>query len=343
MASHSIGKVFVELDLDTESYTKKQKKLVKDATSTSLVLEDNFKKLGIKAAQEMDLMRQKITNGYTAIANSAKASKDEILRAEKAKNEQLKKLDIEQHGERISLIDKFKAHWVGVTAAIYVAWKAVSGAIRFVGGIIKEITLAAGRYETLGVAMRVVGNNAGYTGEQMDNFAKGLQKQNIAMTESRQVLTMMVEAQMDLNNLNRLARIAQHATVIGNINSSEAMQQMIWGIQSANIRVLRTIGINVSFEASYQKMAAALNKAGSAVKRTAENLTELEKVTARTGAVMDFEEKLKGTYEASMETAQKQLLSLKRHFDNLKVLAGTVFTPLLLEGVQFVTGAGGGL
>jgi sRNA-binding carbon storage regulator CsrA len=415
MAGHSVGKIFVELDLDTEGYTKKQKELVRDATRTSLNLEDNFKKLGIKSAQEMDLMRQKITNSYAAIANNAKAKTNDILRAEKAKNEQLrkldieqygerkklekdatrtslnlednfkklgiksaqemdlmrqeitntyaaiannakaktneivraekakneqvKKLDIEQYGERISLINKFKKHWLASIAVIYVAWKAISGTVKFVGGIVKDATLAAGRYETLGVAMRTVGANAGYTGEQMENFAKGLQKKNIAMTESRQVLTMMVEAQMDLNNANRLARIAQHAAVIGNINSSEAMQQMIWGIQSANIRVLRTIGINVSFEASYQKMATALNKTGSAVKRTAENLTELEKITARTGAVMDFEAKLKTTYEASMETAQKQLLSLKRHFDNLKVLVGTVFTPILLEGVQFVTGA----
>ena len=38
-----------------------------------------------------------------------------------------------------------------------------------------------------------------------------------------------------------------------------------------------------------------------------------------------------GTYEAAMETAGKQLLSLERHFENLKVLAGAVFTPALAE------------
>jgi len=41
---------------------------------------------------------------------------------------------------------------------------------------IKDATMLAARYETLGVVMRVVGNNAGYTGAQMETFARGLEK-----------------------------------------------------------------------------------------------------------------------------------------------------------------------
>ena len=72
-------------------------------------------------------------------------------------------------------------------AAIVAAWYAVSKVVGAVSGVV----MAAARYETLGVVMRIVGNNAGYTGKQMEEFAKGLQKSGIAMTESRQVLTVM--------------------------------------------------------------------------------------------------------------------------------------------------------
>ncbi|MEN6464448.1 MAG: hypothetical protein ABFD62_04625, partial [Syntrophaceae bacterium] len=81
MADHKIGTVFVELDLDPSRYTKGQQQLYKAATQTSLNIEQNFKNLGIKSSAEFDLMRQKATNAYNMIANSAKATANDILRA----------------------------------------------------------------------------------------------------------------------------------------------------------------------------------------------------------------------------------------------------------------------
>ena len=190
------------------------------------------------------------------------------------------------------------------------------------GKLVKDVALAAARFETLGVVMKVVGNNAGWTGEQMENFSKGLEKTGISMSGSRQALTRMTQAQLDLTKSSELARIAQDAAVIGNINSTEAFNQMVYGIQSANVRVLRTIGINVSFEQSYQKVAAQLG-------RTSASFTETEKAAIRMQAVLEAGPRIAGSYEAAMDTAGKKLLSLERHFDNLKVLSGEAFTPIL--------------
>jgi len=334
MADHAIGRVFVELDLDSTRYTKGQKRLYKDATSTALGIEENFKKLGIKSVAEMNLMRQKITNAYQGIANSSKATANDILRAEKAKNAQLRALNIQQYGEHKSIIDKIKKHWLASITAIYAAWRV----LKRVMSEMKEVIWAAARYETLGVVMHVVGNNAGYTAKQMDELSISLQKQGIAMRESRQNLIMMTEAHIDLKNAQKLGRLAQDAAVIGMMNSSKAMENMIWGIQSANIRVLRTIGINVSFADSYQKMVDKLNSMNPAVKRTVMNLTDLEKVTARTNEVLEFAPRIMGTYEAAMDTAAKQALSLQRYWDNLKILAGTAFTPVFSQAIQDITG-----
>ena len=84
MASR-LGTIFVEMDIDRDRWSGAQRRLLKDATSTSLRIEDNFRKLGIKSSAEMDLMRRKITNSFNMIKNSSQATANDIVRAEKAK------------------------------------------------------------------------------------------------------------------------------------------------------------------------------------------------------------------------------------------------------------------
>jgi len=194
----------------------------------------------------------------------------------------------------------------------------------------EDAAIMAARYNTLGVTMTKVGANALYTASQMREFSESLQKNGIAMVESRQTLTQMAQAHVDLSKAQALGRIAQDAAVIGNMNSSEAFQHMIYGIQSGQVEILRTIGINVNFEQSYAKLGKQLGK-------TAEELSETEKAQARTNAVMEKGKDISGTYEAAMGTAGKQIASLKRYFDDLKVVAGEAFQPLLSSGVGILT------
>jgi tape measure domain-containing protein len=121
MAEQKIGTVFVELDLDPSRYTKGQQQLLKDATTTTLNIEENFKKLGIKSSAEMDLMRQKIQNSYDMIANSSKATANDIIRAEQAKNDQLNRLNEQQFGKQKTFLSDAKENWKAYTASIIAA------------------------------------------------------------------------------------------------------------------------------------------------------------------------------------------------------------------------------
>ncbi len=196
---------------------------------------------------------------------------------------------------------------------------------------IKDSALLAARYETLGVTMDVVGRNAGYSHEQMEAFSKGMQAQGITMVESRESLARLAQAHVDLAQSAKLARIAQDAAVIGGINSSEAFKQLVYGIQTANVRVLRTIGINVNFQESYQKLAHQLGI-------TTLQLTEQEKSQARVNAVEEAGVRISGAYLASMETAGKQLSSLARYFEDFKVKLGEAFGPAVKTIVASMTG-----
>jgi len=336
-----VGLVYVEVAMDYTPYTRAQKNLLKSVTSTTLNIEKSYTDLGIKSAKTFDLMRAKVHNAYNRIAADAKSTAQDILMAEKAKNHRLKMINEQQtrqaKGEFKNIYNSHKT----MTEKIIENWKAIAAGIVFVGvtkvlsqikEIAKESTLLAARYETLGVVMEVVGRNVGVSSDEMVRFQKALMKTGISAVESRQNLIRMSQANIDLEKSTQLARIAQDAAVIGMMNSSQAFNNMIYGIQTGQIRVLRTIGLNVNFEQSYKKLAARIGK-------TTDELTDYEKMQARVNTVIDAGRNIVGAYESSMTTASKQMYSMQRYIGNLKVAFGEAFRPAFAELIKSATQA----
>jgi hypothetical protein len=206
--------------------------------------------------------------------------------------------------------------------AALLAWKGTD--------LAKDSALLAARVETLGIVMGVVGNNAGYTKAQMEGYAQGIAKMGITTEESRQTIIGMAQANLDLDKSAQLARVSQDAAVIANMNSSETLKGIMHGVLTLQPEVLRTYGIIVNFENEYKKVAMASG-------RTAESLSAHEKQQIALNAVLEQGGKIAGSYEAAMGTAGKQLTSLKRYQDELKLSIGETFTPLLSEIVKDLT------
>jgi hypothetical protein len=205
----------------------------------------------------------------------------------------------------------------------------VMGIALSVGGLIsyaKECVMLASRIETLGIVIGEVGKNAGYTKDEMNYFVEAVKKNGITTQAAMDSITKMAQAQLDLTQASKLARVAQDAAVIGNVNSSEAFQRMIWGIKSGQTEILRTMGLNVNFEQSYAKLAMQLNK------NTA-SLTESEKTQARMNEVLEYGVRIQGVYEASLGAAGKQMQSMKRYVEELQLGFGQLFGAALTQGV----------
>jgi len=199
------------------------------------------------------------------------------------------------------------------------------------GKAMEYAKIAAG-YETIGVAMYVIGRNAGYTRKELDAADQSLRKSGISMQESRRNIAKLVAAKIDLSKATTLARIAQDAAIPAQLNSSEAFGHLVDGIQSAQVEMLRTLGINVSFEQSYRDMAKQLGK-------SATELTEAEKMQARLNVVIKAAAGIAGTYEESLDTVGKKISSLTRLEDDAKTKIGSLFTPVLAAGVDAYTWA----
>ena len=203
------------------------------------------------------------------------------------------------------------------SAAIRMAGKvtAAFAGLKLADQISDAVTLAS-RYDQMGLVMQTVGENTGRTTAELDALDQALQETGISALQSRNNIIRMMSANIDLSQATELARLAQDAAVIANTNSSEAFERLIRGIQSAEKETLETMGLNVNFAQSYEKLAAQLGK-------NADNLTTVEKIQAGVNAAMEAGKNIAGAYDASMDNAGKRLASASRHLENFQIALGS--------------------
>ena len=91
-----LGKIFVELDLDRKRFTAAERDVLAKSIGTSVELEKNWRNLGQKSSAYYDAMRASIIKSNELIKKNALTTADDILRAEKAKNEQIRRLNEQQ-------------------------------------------------------------------------------------------------------------------------------------------------------------------------------------------------------------------------------------------------------
>lgn len=202
-------------------------------------------------------------------------------------------------------------------AAVLKTVAAAAAAIKLYD-VIKEATLLASRYNELGIVMNVVGRNAGFSAAQMASTEAALRKTGISALQSREAISKLISANIDLSQATDLARLAQDAAVIAGMNSSEAFARLVKGIQSAEKETLETMGLNVNFQKSYEALGRTLGK-------NADDLTTVEKTQAAVNAVMAKAPAISGAYEASLTNAGKQMRSMDRYLEDLKVQLGQPF------------------
>lgn len=210
------------------------------------------------------------------------------------------------------------------TGIALTATAAASGALLF-----SSVKLAA-RVETLGVVTATLGRNVDKTEKEIRDLEQAITAEGITLRVARKAIALMIQSNVDLARATDLARLAQDAAVIAGINSSEAFERLIFVITSGNVRMARTLGLQVSFAQGMEKMAASIGK-------TQAELTPLERIQARTNEVMAAGTNIAGAYGAAMETAGKKVTSLDRLIEESKRTLGEAWLPTYAKVIDFIT------
>lgn len=314
-ASHRIGRVFVELDLDPDRYMKSQQRLYKDATQTSLNIEKNFKNLGIRSAAEMDLMRQKVENSYNMIAHSAKATANDILRAEKAKNDQLKKLDEMQYGRQVSMIGKLKTHWLGMTAAVY-------GSIRMVTGAFGLMERAA-QAEQQRRAFENMAKSYGASGKQILADLKRVSDGTISTMEMVEKAGTAMMLGINPEQISGLMAIARATSRQTGQSVTQAFDNISLAVGRQSKMILDNLGIIVSVEKANEAYATSLGK-------TVEQLSDYEKKQAFLNETVKVGQDLMRRLGDQQDTNYDKMQRLRATIENAKIWMGQAFTRVVL-------------
>jgi len=185
---------------------------------------------------------------------------------------------------------------------------------------LNKAILVAGQIEELGHVYKFVGQQAGYSRGELEMYVQQLRDYGIRQDAANQAMLRAIQANIDLKQATKFARIAQDAATVGLMESSEAYNRIIESVAKLYPRLLKEIGIIVNLNVEYAKYAKSIGKSVS-------SLTEAQKKTAMMNAIMEKGTRLTGAYETAMEKASKRLRSIPRWFMDAQQAVGRHFLP----------------
>lgn len=197
-----LGTVFVELDINDSQFTRKERQILEGAKSSSLAIEKNWRTLGQHSNIMYDAMRQQAINAYVAIKNNAKTTSEEIVRAERAKNQQIAEINRQQYEKTQSAANMHAAAITRAILRIYAAYYALKSAM---DAIANSVFGYMATVETSALGMAAAYMTGGkYIDETTGRILKGREAFTAAQKDTANVMK-----ELQVANLQTIATLDQ--------------------------------------------------------------------------------------------------------------------------------------
>lgn len=221
----------------------------------------------------------------------------------------------------------------GLTAAVAKGSLLVSVLERAVIGlrsvIVESVKYAARTEQMVAVNDRLI-RNVGLNVTAVRDLAASMQTMGLSQQAANEAIAKAIFAQMPLNRLLDLTRLAQDAARITGISTKEAFERLQHAIVTLQPEVARGVGVQVNFEQALRRGAAAAGK-------QVEHLSSLERITLATNEVLSKSDATFGSYIVSVGTAAGRLQSLSRHLEEARNALGGQFLSTMGRTVEMLT------
>lgn len=303
------------------------KRLQRSGQQTASVLQRDFDQLGVTSTVAFENKRKAAKSAYDRIKTSGMATQDELARAEKALADRMVQIDTDQFGRRTSMLDKFKAHWLGTVAAIGAAWVTVTQgwalAMQAAEGIQQRQSFANMAASHGQSANRIIEDLRRVSGETI-NTKTMIEKAGTAMTLG-----------IPADKLSGLMEVARATSRITGQSVTEAFSDISLAVARGSRMILDNLGIIVNEEAAYKTLAAQLGK-------TTDQLTDTEKKTAFMNATLAAGQDIIKRVGAEGLTMAEKMQAAEARMQNFKEVVGIGVLAVinLLNGAFNMTAAG---
>ncbi len=302
-----LGSIYVELSLDDKIYKQKLASMPADAQATTKGLETSWRSLGVKTNEYFDNSRRAAENAYQLILKSGKYNSEELIRAEKAKNETIERLNTQQFGKQESLLDKLKSNWIAAAAAIGAAYVAAQKAW--------NLADQAARYEQSAQAFHSMATSMGKDAttefEKIRKASGGLIDTQALTEATNKALSLGIP----IENIADLMIIARAKARDMGTDTSKAFSDIATGVGRASPLILDNLGLTLKVGTANEEMAKSLGK-------TVAELTDQEKKTAILNATLAAGKEAVERYDLSQKTTAENMQALKVTLSDLQLMLG---------------------
>lgn len=206
----------------------------------------------------------------------------------------------------------------------------------FIGGVIT----GGAELERLKVATTTLGENMGYTTDQINGMVDALAETNTWGANAYNSINSLIRSGLmplveDLKIVDKqsgetnegfdafIYTIKDLSAAMG-VSSSEGIEIVTEALIKQRDETLQSLGINMNLRVEYEKMADSLGK-------TTEELTNAERSQAILNGILKEGEKVAGTYAKTYETSGKNLLSIKDALESTQQVIGELLSPAITE------------
>lgn len=306
MASN-LGNIYVQLQLDDKLYKQKLSETLGDAQATTKGLETAWKSLGVKTNQYYDDQRKAAENAYALILKSGKYSADEIVRAEKAKNDKINAANEQQFGKQEGMLTKLKNNWVAAAATIGAAYMTAMKAWNLAEQAAKYEQSAAA-FHSMATSM---GKDATAEFKKIREASGGLIDTQALTEATNKALSLGIP----IENIADLMIIARAKARDMGTDTSKAFSDIATGVGRASPLILDNLGLTLKVGTANEEMAKSLGK-------TVAELTDQEKKTAILNATLAAGKEAVERYDLSQKTTAENMQALKVTLSDLQLMLG---------------------
>lgn len=314
MAS-KLGTCFVELSLDDKVYKQKLGEQLTSTQATAKGIEQSWKVLGQRSDDVFNAQRRSYENALTLIKNSHNATKQDIIRAEQAAADKIKRINEQQYGHQTTMIEGLKKNWLAATAAIGAAMIVVSKAwdLAKIGA---EYAEQQGILNNLSTKYKTTA----------DEIVKAMQKASdgtVANADLMKIALGGISKGLNPEQLTELSNAAKMLADVTGETTTQALTTLSEALETGRMKALKHYAGTIDLKDAFGELT--------------DKLTATEKAQAMYALIIQHTTELQAQQTQVVDAAADKIERMEASYNNAKLAAGNFFKTVVAGIYDMVT------